>query len=231
MYAIIPGVAMLGVAGFLAIFAAQSLARRRQADHGSGNLNLAMAAGGLSWAASETARPGLVVTRFGAESATRQAAGPDENATVRLERLRQALDQLTGLLLIGTTGEDGQALFLASLEDDGGYIGRQVAAAAVCMRRLGTLMLSTGGGDAFLVARSAASAVSATGGLRDVRAIWTDFLAALSFLTGACQRRNSTIHLEEVEATALAIEELCRSLARTDRLTRLLADDDQVARR
>lgn len=231
MYAIIPGVATLGVAGLLAIFAAQSLARRRQADHGSAGFNLAMTAGGMPWAASESARPRLVVTRFGAESSTRPATGPDENVAVRLDRLRQALDQLTGLLLIGTSGEDGQTLFLASLEGDGGHIEREVAAAAVCMRRLGTLMLSTGGGDAFLVARSAASTMSATSGLRDVRAIWTDFLAALAFLTGACQRRNSTIHLEEVEATALAMEELCRSLARTDRLTQLLADDRQVARR
>lgn len=221
MYAIIPGVATLGVAGLLAIFAAQSLARRRQADPVSAGFDLAVAAGGMSWAVSETARPRLVVTKFGAETPTRPATGPDENVAVRLDRLRQALDQLTGLLLIGTSGEDGQARFLASLGRDGACVEQQVAASAFCMRRLGTLMLSTGGGEAFLVARSATSVMS--GGPRDPRAIWSDFLAALAFLTGACQRRNSTIHLEEVEATALAIEKLCLSLIKTERLERLLA--------
>jgi hypothetical protein len=220
MYAIVPGVATLGVAGLLAIFAAHSLARRRQAGHVSTGFNLATAAGGISWAASEISRPRLVVTKFGGEAPTRPATGPDENVAVRLDRLRQALDQLTGLLLIGTSGEDGQALFLASLGRDG-CVEHEVAASALCMRRLGTLMLSTGGGEAFLVARSA-SAV-APGELRDSRAIWSDFLAALAFLTGACQRRNSTIHLDEVEATALAIEELCLSLVKTERLERLLA--------
>lgn len=220
MYAIIPGVATLGVAGLLAVFAAHSLARRRPADHVSAGFNLAMAAGGMSWAASEISRPRLVVTKFGADPPTRPAAGPEENVAGRLDRLRQALDQLTGLLLIGTSGEDGQALFLASLGQDGGCVEHEVAAAALCMRRLGTLMLSTGGGDAFLVARSATAVT--TGEPRDSRAIWSDFLAALAFLIGACQRRNSTIHLEEVEATAFAIDELCLSLARTERLERLL---------
>ena len=221
MYAIIPGVATLGVAGLLAVFAAQSVARRRHADTVSAGLGSFMTPGGMSWAASETARPRLVVTKFGAESAIRPAVGPEENVAVRLDRLRQALDQLTGLLLIGTSGEDGQALFLASLGKDGGCVEHEVAASALCMRRLGTLMLSTGGGEAFLVARSATSV--RPGDLRDSRAIWSDFLAALAFLTGACQRRNSTIHLEEVEATALAIEELCLSLIKTERLGRLLA--------
>ncbi|MES3026898.1 MAG: hypothetical protein V4820_03455 [Pseudomonadota bacterium] len=221
MYAIIPGVATLGVAGLLAIFAAHALARRRQADPVSAGLGLAMAAGGMAWAASETAKPRLVVTRFGAESPNRPATRPDENVAVRLDRLRQALDQLTGLLLIGTSGDDGQARFLASLGGDGGRVERQVAASAVCMRRLGTLMLSTGGGDAFLVARSATPV--STGEGRDARAIWSDFLAALAFLTGACQRRSSTIHLGEVEATALAIEDLCLSLVKTERLQHLLA--------
>lgn len=178
----------------------------------------------MSWAASETARPRLVVTKFGAEPPTRPAAGSDENVAVRLDRLRQALDQLTGLLLIGTSGEDGQAQFLACLGDGGGQVAREVAASAIAMRRLGTLVLSGGGGDAFLVARSAAT----TGDQHDARAIWSDFLAALAFLTGACQRCNSTIHLEEVEATALAIEELCLSLARTEHLRRRLAPDDGV---
>lgn len=222
MYAIVPGVATLGVAGLLAIFAAHSLARRRQAGHVSTGFNLATAAGGMSWAASEISRPRLVVTKFGGEAPTRPATGPDENVVVRLDRLRQALDQLTGLLLIGTSGEDGQALFLTSLGRDGG-VEHEVAASALCMRRLGTLMLSTGGGEAFLVARSASASAVASGELRDSRAIWSDFLAALAFLTGACQRRNSTIHLDEVEATALAIEELCLSLVKTERLERLLA--------
>ena len=115
MYAIIPGVATLGVAGLLAAFAAHSLTRRRQANPLSAGFGLTLAAGGMTWAASETARPRLVVTRFGAESPIRPATRPDENVAVRLDRLRQALDQLTGLLLIGTSGEDGQARFLASL--------------------------------------------------------------------------------------------------------------------
>lgn len=220
MYAIIPGVATLGVAGLLAAFAAHSLTRRRQTNPLSARFGLTLAAGSMSWAASETARPRLVVTKFGAESPTRPATRPDENVAVRLDRLRQALDQLTGLLLIGTSGEDGQARFLASLGGGGGGVEREVAASAACMRRLGTLMLSTGGGDAFLVARSAT-----TGEPRSSRAVWSDFLAALAFLTGACQRRNSTIHLDEVEATAFALEELCLSLAKTERLGRLLTTD------
>ena len=220
MYAILPGVATLGAAGLLAFMVAHSAVRRRQAAHLPAGAGLAMAAGGMTWAASEATRPRLVVTKFGAEPAARPAMGADENVAVRLDRLRQALDQLTGLLLIGTAGEDGQANFLASLGDSGGLVEREVAASAIAMRRLGTLMLSAGGGEAFLVARSATGAAS--GEQQDARAIWSDFLAALAFLTGACQRRNSTIHLEEVEDTALAIEGLCFSLARTARLQRLL---------
>ena len=158
MYAILPGVATLGAAGLLAILAAHSSVRRRHAGHVPAGAGFAMVAGGMTWAASEPTRPRLVVTKFDAEPAGRPAMGADDNVAVRLDRLRQALDQLTGLLLIGTAGEDGQA----------------------------------------------------------------DFLAALAFLTGACQRRNSTIHLEEVEETALAIEGLCFSLARTERMQRLL---------
>jgi hypothetical protein len=220
MYAILPGVATLGAAGLLAILAAHSSVRRRQAGHVPAGAGFAMVAGGMTWAASEATRPRLVVTKFDAEPAGRPAMGADDNVAVRLDRLRQALDQLTGLLLIGTAGEDGQADFLASLGDNGGFVERKVAASAIAMRRLGTLMLSTGGGDAFLVARSATGAAMSQ--RQDARAIWSDFLAALAFLTGACQRRNSTIHLEEVEETALAIEGLCFSLARTERMQRLL---------
>ena len=222
MYAILPGVATLGAAGLLAVMFAHSSVRRRQSGHLTAGVGLAMAAGGMTWAASESTRPRLVVTKFGAESAARPGRDDDEHVAVRLDRLRQALDQLTGLLLIGTAGEDGQANFLASIGGEGGLVGREVAASAIAMRRLGTLMLSTGGGDAFLVARSAAGA--AMGEEQDARAIWSDFLSALAFLTGACQRRNSTIHMDEVQDTAVAIEGLCFSLARTERLRSLLGD-------
>ena len=220
MYAILPGVATLGAAGLLAVMFAHSSVRRRQSAPLPAGVGLAMAAGGMTWAASEATRPRLVVTKFGAEPTARPERDDDDNVSVRLDRLRQALDQLTGLLLIGTAGEGGQANFLASLGGMGGLVEREVAVSAVAMRRLGTLMLSTGGGEAFLVARSAAGAAMGEG--PDARAIWSDFLSALAFLTGACQRRNSTIHMDEVEDTAVAIEGLCFSLARTERLQRLL---------
>jgi hypothetical protein len=175
-----------------------------------------MAAGRASWAASEPSRPRpqLVVTRFDRDPPLRPPTGPEPHATVRLDRLREALDQLTGLLLVGTAGEHGQARFLASLE--GGEHDLKVAASALAMRRLGTLMLSSEGGEAFLVARSAVHGRAGAQG--DTRAIWEDFLAALAFLTGACQRRRSTIHLEEVEAAALSVEHLCHALSRTEPL-------------
>lgn len=217
MYAIIPGVATLGVAGLVAILAA-SLARRRQVDCAWAGLGQAIGPGGMSWAANEAARPRLVVIKLGAATPTTPVGAPDDNVVVRLERLRQALDQLTGLLLIGSSGEDGQAQFLASLVGDG-RVQRDVAASALSMRRLGTLMSSASGGDAFLTARSATASESG-----DVQAIWGDFLSALAFLTGACQRFNSTVHLGEVEATAITLEELCLSLTKTGRLRGLLAN-------
>lgn len=220
MYANLPDVATLGAVGLLAVMVAHSSVRRRQADHLPAGVGLAIAAAGTTWAASEATRPRLVVTKFGAGPTPPPAMGADESAAARLDRLRQALDQLTGLLLIATAGADDQANFLTSLGDDGGLVEREVADSAIAMRRLGTLMLSTGGGDAFLVARSATGAASDDP--QDARAIWSNFLAALAFLTGACQRRDSTIHLGEVDDTALAIEGLCFSLAQTERLRRLL---------
>lgn len=181
----------------------------------------------MSWAASEDARPRprLVVTRFGGDAALGPPRAPGEGVAVRLDRLRHALDQLTALLLVATSGDDGQARFVANLGDGGGPVDREVAASAMAMRRLGTLMLSVNGGEAILVAPSTAYG---SGDLdrQDSRAIWSDFLAALAFLTGACRRQGSTIHLGEVEATALAIEHLCVSLAKTDLLTGRLWDQD-----
>jgi hypothetical protein len=221
MYAILPGVATLGAAGLFTLFATHLTGRRPQAARVAASTGAA-----LSWAASETTkRPaGLAVTRFAGDRSARRP-GSHEQVTVRLDRLREALDQLTGLLLVGTSGEDGQARFLASLENSDGSIGREVAASALAMRRLGTLMLSVDGGETFLVARSAM--VGPAG--RDIRAIWEDFVAALAFLTGACQRSASTIHLNEVEATALSIERLCLSLSRTEPLAARLRADHRFA--
>lgn len=211
MYAIVPGVATLGAAALLTLFAVHQTAPRRQAGRAA-----AMAAGRASWAASEPSRPRpqLVVTRFERDPPLRPPTGPEPHATVRLDRLREALDQLTGLLLVGAAGEHGQARFLASLGGGEHPIDLKIAASALAMRRLGTLMLSSEGGEAFLVARSAVRGRAGAQG--DTRAIWEDFLAALAFLTGACQRRRSTIHLEEVEAAALSVEHLCQALSRTE---------------
>lgn len=227
MYAILPGVATLGVAGLVSWLAAHSSARRRQAESGLAGLSPAMPWTGMSWAASEDARPRprLVVTRFGSDAAMGPLPAPAEGVAVRLDRLRHALDQLTALLLVATSGDDGQARFVANLGDGGGPVDREVAASAMAMRRLGTLMLSASGGEAILVAPSSAYG-SADLDQQDSRAIWSDFLAALAFLTGACRRHGSTIHLGEVEATALAIEHLCVSLAKTDLLMGRLWDRD-----